>query len=462
MAGDYEIITNKTGRKILVLKQPISVDKDTDLTYGDFDAIFSEYHRDYVRDTVVIWYNLPMFSRKGWLKPCFLSEKFSERFSKYAAVVDGFAISPLDEDMTNRIEEIITAVDGSGVSRVKEKVKSDEDLFINVLRCCYTRGIETMANTTIKTYAVGYTKVLSALFGEGDFIDTRLAFEQNMIDFNYIRKKTFVDKIYLCPTCRDSHMMFVESCPKCQSSDIHNERVIHHFRCANISPESTYQFDGEMRCPKCKRFLRHIGVDYDAPANVYTCNSCGNSFMNPAMRVTCTHCLNTMAPEKLSAFNVEEYELTDEGKRALLTTEMRINMRRDAFDGYADYDSFLNTMRTMAYSNGRRTGFVIIVGRFTMLGSGDLIKDNQNSIIQPLFYRLPSFKFTINGDHVYVMQITREEEVTSKAEDIHKILSDILSSALGEEVVKKGFFKVFVRKNGDRSVPFIKELERAD
>ena len=58
-------------------------------------------------------------------------------------------------------------------------------------------------------------------------------------------------------------------------------------------------------CPKCHKKLRHIGVDYDRPAVVYTCNDCENSFTSPITKAT-------FSTDKLKAlgwkplFDVEE------------------------------------------------------------------------------------------------------------------------------------------------------------
>lgn len=73
---------------------------------------------------------------------------------------------------------------------------------------------------------------------------------------------------HVCPKCYDKGMIYQETCPKCGSVDVEEHNMIHHFRCANISPERTYVKDGKLICPKCLKELHHIGVDYDRPQHL--------------------------------------------------------------------------------------------------------------------------------------------------------------------------------------------------
>ncbi len=458
----YEIVENGRGRRILVIKKPVNIKYVDGFDTESFDAVYVEYTHNYVADITVIWNNLPMFNDATWLKPFFLNIGFADRFSKYGSVVDGFVESVNSPDMDVRIGEIEDSIARSGVSKTRLDVSSHEDLFINFCRFCLSRGITEISNSTVKNYTKGYTSILSTLFGENDFIDKRFFFQQNLIDRGYIQKKRFVERLHVCPSCRDSHLIFIESCPKCKSSNVNEENVIHHFRCANVSPESTYEFDGELRCPKCKRFLRHIGVDYDVPASVFACQNCGHSFMNPMMRVECTHCHRTFAPEQLSVFDVEEYQFTESGIRALISDEMAINMSRNAFDGYSDYDNFLSTLRIMAYANTRKNNFVVMVVRVFIPGEGIRIREMLHMLIQPLLFRLPSFKFTMKGDYLYLMQSTDKNDMERKIDSIRVNTDESIDELLEEGVSNKCVYTVFTYDNSERITEFVKKIEAKD
>ncbi|MFQ9809072.1 MAG: hypothetical protein ACLRYB_05330 [Segatella copri] len=40
------------------------------------------------------------------------------------------------------------------------------------------------------------------------------------------------------------HLLYTECCPKCGSSNLKFQNIIHHFSCANVSPESSYNVGG--------------------------------------------------------------------------------------------------------------------------------------------------------------------------------------------------------------------------
>ena len=68
--------------------------------------------------------------------------------------------------------------------------------------------------------------------------------------------------------------------------------------------------------PKCHKKLRHIGVDGDRPAVVYTCNDwCENSFTSPITKSTCCYCQSTYPVNALVPRDIEDYEITEEGIR---------------------------------------------------------------------------------------------------------------------------------------------------
>ncbi|MDL2252272.1 hypothetical protein LJC12_05410, partial [Odoribacter sp. OttesenSCG-928-J03] len=121
-----------------------------------------------------------------------------------------------------------------------------------------------------------------------------------------IENSVLIDKVPLCRHCFSSHLVFTETCPYCQDSDIYLEESIHHFQCANISPESSYVKGDDLVCPKCRKKLRHIGVDYDRPSALYHCRICSHSFSKPKMRVTCTSCTSVSTPDSLLFFPVHE------------------------------------------------------------------------------------------------------------------------------------------------------------
>lgn len=452
----YKFITNINKRRIMVLYDHVNVEDLDEITYEDYDAVFVSYNESYSTNLAIIWGVLPMLNSKSWLKPLFLDTRFEERFIRLKDVIDGWAISPYDESMNTRIEIIEDKITLSGISRKRDKVNNPEDLFINLCRFCISRGITTMSNVTIKGYAKGYMGLLYVLFGENDYIDSRIFFQQKLMDLKFIREKRFVDRVYLCPVCSDSHLLFVECCPKCDSSKIHQEPVIHHFRCANISPESTYYFDGELRCPKCKRFLHHIGVDYDTPASVYTCDMCSNTFINSTMRVECTKCGHSSTPEKLVPYDIKEYEFTELGIRAISTDAVKLSVTKNVLVGYSGYNEFQETMRLIDLANSKDNEEVVLVVRATMPMLDNGFDENERrALVQSLVLQLPFCKLSTNGRYLYVMQSNPEDFYEDTAHQIKTAINDCIISL---NLLVNDDIEVYVHRKGESISEFIRSI----
>ncbi|MEM7551862.1 MAG: hypothetical protein AAF363_19430 [Bacteroidota bacterium] len=129
----------------------------------------------------------------------------------------------------------------------------------------------------------------------------------------YLTGKTH-DKIHQCKSCKGNYLNFRETCPSCHSLDITPKDLIHHFVCAHVAEEETFFKNGEMQCPKCDRKMRHIGIDYDKPSSVYTCNCCQNQFQEPEMIAFCMDCQTEQNLDELQEAVIREYGLTAKGE----------------------------------------------------------------------------------------------------------------------------------------------------
>ncbi|MEY8688114.1 hypothetical protein AB9N12_19000 [Bacteroides sp. AN502(2024)] len=318
----YSIDTNKLGRRILTIKGYVDIDATKELRLEDFDMTFI--------DTPTLSYNVvrlllartsPLISKKCRLKPRFLTVFNRNDFSSLRPLIDGFAQSAVDDEVTLRAEDILRNINNLHLKHDYGVVNTENDFFIELCRYCLSRGVLNFTASTMITLQKGLSAVYSAYVdihetvGCGNNPDDKNLRKMVawFLDSGYIEPVKFVERIHLCPVCQSSVLLFSECCSKCQSSNIREEDMIHHFRCANISPESEYQYDGELRCPKCKHFLRHIGVDYDRPAKVYTCNECGATQMHSGMKVACAVCGHTTQPYALTPYDIKEYTFTQAG-----------------------------------------------------------------------------------------------------------------------------------------------------
>lgn len=149
----------------------------------------------------------------------------------------------------------------------------------------------------------------------------------------------FVDYIYSCNSCYNGLLHFREACPKCQSSHLHIEDLVHHFPCAYVGPVSDFvksESSDIMECPKCKRILKHIGVDYDKPSVMYSCQQCDHEFQDPHIKAKCHDCGADTRVERLVKRKVKKYKLTKLGRDAA-TGKYNINLK-----GFDELNDIIN------------------------------------------------------------------------------------------------------------------------
>lgn len=435
----YHIVSNKLGRKILMINNLVQIDQEPDIKADDFDAIFINIaHRAYEENRLIIRWTSPIRTQKCYLKPLFATTALEEFMHFAAYLIDGFCSSPFDDKFTDYIETVYNNINKFRMrTELSQSLSSTAKNLANMVKFDISRGRLTYTNTTIRGYAKGYSAVFLAWYDNQETLyhEERSKFNLKMLELGFSEKIRMIDRVHTCPECGDSHLLFVECCPKCKSSNIKQEAILHHFRCANISPESTYQWDGELRCPKCKKLLRHVGVDYDRPATVYTCYDCGNNFMRSSMRVQCTNCGTSTTPDALIAVDVLEYKLTSDGLRAFATDEALLQIEsKDIFSGHCTYEDFKNTIMSFSDMPSYRTHQLFILRyRYTYDGNDENLR--LMDIMRSILSQLLTFKIT-----------TREKEILFMAV-VPKAIAKTENSRF-EQLINRLFDEFSVRETG--------------
>ena len=110
-----------------------------------------------------------------------------------------------------------------------------------------------------------------------------------------------------CNMCGSVKIGQTFHCPSCNSSNFKHGKLIEHFKCGNVSLEESYKNN---TCPKCRKEIRTIGVDYKVLENYYVCNDCDDKFAEPSQEYLCLHCNNR--------FKLDQAKwITSEGFRAI-------------------------------------------------------------------------------------------------------------------------------------------------
>ncbi len=179
----------------------------------------------------------------------------------------------------------------------------------------FTRNLQ-LKPVTSRESLIGYEFPFISLFYKNNEAVELLKNLQKATEKNYLSFK-LLDYIHLCKSCSGNYLNFRECCPKCDSIDIEAHDMVHHFVCAHVAPEKDFKKNDGLECPKCDKNLRHIGIDYDKPSTIYSCNSCSHEFQNPGMLSLCMDCSTENKLEELLQKSIGSYAITQAGEQLL-------------------------------------------------------------------------------------------------------------------------------------------------
>ena len=398
------IQNNKRQRRILIFDSAFNLEDSNDFLREMFDAVFIFTSSPDEAKAILNAIN-PVTSRKCCYKPFLLSRDLKGQLDEYDELVDCYTYDIDDAETLDTVEGIITHIESIGLQADDNRVLSGNLFFVRLYRYLISRRIYNLTPELNSLSAMGYSIPIFELFyRQGAYsLNEYIVFNQSLLEKGYIRPVRFINKIYLCPKCLHSHLLYIENCPHCHSSNIKSEEVIHHFRCANISPEHTYNFGGQLRCPKCHHLLRHIGVDYDRPSVVYTCYNCEETFVQPGMSAVCTTCGNRADVSGLTPYDVTAFEVTPEGCSAIVSPNIGFTVYTDFYDNYMEFDRFVARLRLLSQlkSSGNTDADIVVVKVWVLDGQEETCTLDSD-FVSLICKRFPTHKVSSANNMVYI------------------------------------------------------------
>ena len=464
MIGSWKIITNSKGRKILVVNGILSEERKKELCWKDYEAIFVEsFFEQVFKNYQSILSVHPLLEKSAGLKPIFVTDKLRSKLGMLAEVVDGYADSPTSSNVTNKIEKIYQNIQEMGIVHQSVLVDTKESALIHAFRFVIARKQFKMTPLLSVGSSSGYVTPFIEVLERAGIIDITLRklFQIKLIELGYMRRTRFLNKVYLCPKCQHSHILFVEVCPNCKTSDIQSQSVIHHFRCANVSPESTYMVDGMLKCPKCGKYLRHIGVDYDRPTDIYICNNCTHHFTTPDMNAVCTRCKETFNTAQLVPYDIYEFEFTSKGIHAFASNEAYLTLQKDIEVGISSYENFAVSLRMLAEINQPAEDYFVL-GRLWIIGKeGTVLPVRPDHVIlQYIYMRFKNFKVGTDGKMIYIAQIVSADDEKSQKTFVREQFTELQKEIM---ILKLEYasiqYEIFSLLKSDFNEQFIKEFK---
>jgi hypothetical protein len=150
------------------------------------------------------------------------------------------------------------------------------------------------------------------LFG---FCNPRRTLEE-LAEMGMLRRR-FFERLHICQHCDSSRLHAREVCVKCHSSHLAEQSLVHHYACGYQAVQSAFECGDCYVCPKCRKQLRHYGVDYDKPGRVMCCSSCGDTMTEPQVEFLCIDCRRSTSGDHAGFRDWYEYDLLSDGIAAV-------------------------------------------------------------------------------------------------------------------------------------------------
>lgn len=254
-------------------------------------------------------------------------------------LIDGVLFSLEQIDLIeNTIRKIQTK---SNNLYVADSISFEAKVINRTFNLLHTRDKKVLQPFPFHKSAIGYVfPELSLHFGDND--ETQIFNILDIIEKEELVTSTFHQRIYTCTSCSGGILNYREVCPKCQSSNSKEEDLVHHFPCAYVGPIKDFQnkLDDDLNCPKCNKHLKHIGVDYDKPSILYTCNACSHKYQDFNVKAKCLVCLQDNEVEALSSKAINTYEITKKGEDLAINGYLSTSEDLDEMKGTVSYDIF--------------------------------------------------------------------------------------------------------------------------
>ena len=160
---------------------------------------------------------------------------------------------------------------------------------------------------------------------------------------------------------------------------------------------------------------------------VYICNGCENSFTTPLTKATCCYCESTFPVNALVPRDVEDYEITEEGVRALTQDSLIFNNMTNLYDNFMDYQLLVNRLRRLLIETFRKEQVSVLVGKIWILNAEqDTVKIKDS--LQASFCRLFSNHKVSYNNNIFYITYSVFSDIT--VEDAQHELSKQMSKAI--------------------------------
>ena len=406
MDSVFKIEENRSRQRILLIDDDFRIFKHTPVTAEEFDAVVFLSENGTLVEQQFLHLN-PLMDGPFYLKPFFINSKtVNAPFLKCASDglstdIDDPALVSKISDIKHRIKDLHIELSGGQLR------KGEHTLLISIFRFFLSRG-EIPSAILKEGSTLGYCVCFYEFFMRHNIftLQSTILIYKEFIKNRYIAPLDIVDVAQYCKYCNHTHIIYTEICPKCGSCDIELNNMMHHFPCAHITDETEFMVDGDLICPKCSKHLHHIGVDYDRPAGIYSCNNCSASFSRSDMRGTCVYCTKVSPLDDFRTYKIYSFKFTPLGLDEVARWSIyNSNEDMSVSIGFLSINAFIaHTTNQIDICDLPANGNELTTIR---------IKNIQQSRVQDIstfiFDTIASAQCTFKDDHIFISLTYRDE-----------------------------------------------------
>lgn len=422
-----DIVTNKHGYRILVCDEPVWVEFRTQYKAGDFDGVFINI--PFANDVELILKGLnPITCNKAAYKPFFAARTLKDKIGIYDEMFDAYIDSVDEELVLKTFKELENYRKEYDVPQETGAITNHGLLILRIFRYYISRNKLILEPKVMEKSAMGCALPLAECLHSWSLFHINEYFswiDMGVAHGTLAYRKT-VYRMHVCPKCQHSHLIYQEQCPNCGSNELDYEPVIHHFPCANISPEHTYIVGGQLICPKCHKPLRHIGIDYDRPTSLYLCHNCHQSFLTPDTTARCTYCGTVSNVNDLFPRSIHVVEITPRGINAICHGVYSFSPYNDYFNNYMPVEAFENRLQMIATRSLAHDGVIrgLMIALLWATDENGGVMTRTEKVVEAASRLFVNNKVTATNFCVYVQSTILEDEGEHAREQFRKKVSD--------------------------------------
>lgn len=422
-----EIETNKYGYRILVCDEPVWVEFRPQYKAEDFDGVFISI--PFANDVELILKGInPITCNKAAYKPFFAARTQHGKIGNYDEMIDAY-IDGIDEELVlSTFKELEAYKTQYGVPKETGAITNHDLLILRIFRYYISRNKMILEPKVMEKSAMGCAFPLAECLHDWSLFHINEYFswiDMGVSNGTLAYRKT-VYRLHVCTKCQHSHLIYQEQCPNCGSNDLDYEPVIHHFPCANISPEHTYMVGGQLICPKCHKPLRHIGIDYDRPTSLYLCHNCHQSFLTPDTTALCTYCGTVSKVKDLFPRSIHVVEITPKGINDICRGIHSFSPYNDYFNNYMPLQAFENRLSLITKQALTHDGVIrgLMIALIWATDENDGVMTRTDKVVEAASRLFLNYKVSATRTVIYIQDTILEEEGEQVREHFRKTVTD--------------------------------------